>query len=219
MTSQIATILKNILSNIDNNTDSQGQSIAPGLLFVDKIAGLVVVGEKVQPTEIDGAFAVTKFPISLDSNYDDCINTGCYKDLVPNSNQKGVLYFEDFGTSLSTQNRGGYYNYTSKLRIVCWLNNKLIQGENCQSINHLFINQIRSQLEKGPFNSGNFSKIKVTSTRIIENDMRLFSRYTYPSEAVKFLMHPYEAFGIDISVDYSISQNCLPELILNPSIC
>jgi len=213
MISQLANILKNALTTINN-----GENQPTGLLFIDKLAGIVVVGEKAQPTEIEGAFAVSKFPISLDSDYEDCINKGCYKDLVPNSRQKGVLYFEDYGTTPVNRERGSF-NYKSRLRLVCWINNKLIQGNNCKSVNHILITQIRKALEVGYFNASDLSRIRVTSTNIIENDYKLFEKYTYPKEVLKYLMHPYEAFGIDLVVEYSISENCLPELEMNPEIC
>ncbi len=213
MISQLATILKDKLNAIDNGVGNPS-----GLTFIDKISGMVSVGEKVQPTDIPGAFAVTKFPISLDSDYEQCISSGCYKDLVPNSNLKGILYFEDFGTSMPSRDRGNF-NYISKIRLVCWINNKLIQGNDCKSINHLLITQIRKTLEVGYFNSGQLTRINVKGTNIIENDYRLFERYTYPKESIKFLMHPYEAFGIDFSVEYSISDNCTPELIINAVSC
>ena len=220
MTEKLANILKELLSTIDNGLDAQGAEKPKGLNFIDKLAGLAVVGEKSQPTDVQGAFMVSKFPISLDTDYQDCINKGCYADLVPNSKSKGILYFEDFGTKpnlLQKSSRAHYY--TSKLRLVCWINNKLIQ-ENCESISHILITLIRKELEsKGVFNSGDFQRIFITCTNIVENDIRLFSRYTYPSESVKFLMHPYEAFGIDFSIDYGISPNCIDNLTLNPQIC
>lgn len=213
MISQLATILKDRLNSIDNGVGNK-----KGLTFIEKIAGLVVVGEKVQPTDVQGAFAVTKFPISLDSDYEDCINKGCYKDLVPNSKLRGILYFEDYGTAMPSRDRGNF-NYISKIRLVCWINNKLIQGKNCKSINHALITQIRKTLETGYFNQGSFSRINVKGTAIIENDYKLFERYTYPRDVVKFLMHPYEAFGIDFSVEYAISENCIPEIEITPEIC
>lgn len=203
MTQHLASILKNKLSS---------------LLFIDKKAGLVITGEKAQPTEIDGAFKVTKFPISVDSDYDECFNTGCYKDLVPNSNLKGILYFEDFGTTPKGVNHGAF-NYISKLRLICWLNHKMIRANNCNNINHIAINEIRKLLETvGYFNSDDLSKIKVTATNIIENDYKLFEKYTYPSDVIKFLMHPYSAFGIDLSCEYTVN-SCLPELTLDPETC
>lgn len=213
MISQLATILKEKLNAIDN-----GENQPKGLIFIDKIAGLVVVAEKTQPTDIPNAFAVTKFPISLDSNYEECMNSGCYKDLVPNSKLKGILYFEDFGTTMPSRDRGNF-NYISKIRLVCWINNKLIQGKTCKSINHLLITQIRKTLEIGHFNANDLSRINVKGSSIIENDHKLFDRYTYPKEVVKFLMHPYEAFGIDFIVEYSIHENCIPDIELNPASC
>lgn len=213
MIAQLATILKDRLNAIDNGVGKQ-----KGLIFIDKIAGMVQVGEKVQPTEIPGAFAVTKFPISLDVDYEECIGSGCYKDLVPNSKLKGILYFEDFGTTMPSRDKGNF-NYISKIRLVCWINNKLIQGDNCKSINNALITQIRKNLEIGYFNSGNYSRINVKGTAIIENDYRLFERYTYPKDVIKFLMHPYEAFGIDFIVEYAISEHCIPDILTTTQSC
>lgn len=188
------------------------------LEFVDKIAGLVHTAEKSQPTDVEGAFMVSKFPISADVNFDECFNSNCFSDLVPNSKHKGILYFEDLSTTPSAS-QNGYHKYTSKLRLVCWINNRLIQGDNCQSIAHLLITQIRFKLEIGPFNQNNVSKISVSAYNIESNDKKLFAKYTYPDDALKYLIHPYEAFGIDFKVDYSISIKCLPELVIEAYNC
>lgn len=202
MTQHLANILKDKLD---------------GLVFIDRISGLVIVGEKAQPTEIEGAFAVSKFPISVDADYEECYRTGCFKDMVPNSALKGILYFEDFGTTPKGIDHGSFV-YTSKLRLVCWLNHKMIQSGDCHNINHIAINQIRKRLEVGYFNSADLSKIKVTATSVLENDYRLFDRYTYPGEFVKYLMFPYGAFGIDLMCDYQVN-SCLPDIELNPETC
>lgn len=204
MTAAIAKILKDMIS---------------GMLIVDKIAGLVTTVEKAQPTDIEGAFAVSKFPASVDSNYEDCITSGCYKDLVPNSGLKSIIYFEDLGTKALGGKEQSAYKYQTRLRLVCWLNNRLIQTGECMSINHLIITQIRELLEIGYFNEGDFKKIRITLESVVDNDYKLFDRYTYPSEAVKFLMHPYEAFGMNLSCEYSISPSCLPDFLINPESC
>lgn len=213
MTSQIANILKNKLAAIDN-----GENKPAGLPFIEKLAGLVQVAEKVNPTQIEGAFAVTKFPMSLDSDYEECINKGCFKDLVPNSKQKGILYFESLPT-LPLGKEHGNFKYQSRLRLVCWINNKLIQGANCKSISHKLITQIRNTIEAGPFNSGEFTRITARATNFIDNDYKLFSNYTYPQESVKFLMHPYEAFGIDYVIDFTIANSCIDELEIIAETC
>lgn len=214
MIAHLGDILKNKLNSIDNGLDTPS-----GLNFVERIAGIVIVGEKVQPTDVPGAFAVSKFPISLDTDYEQCLNSGCYKDLVPNSRTKGILYFEDYGTVTAQSKSSNDHSYTSKIRLVCWINNKLIFGKNCNSKSHVLITHIREHLEVGYFNSGDFKKIRLQATNIVENDYKIFDRYTYPKESVKFLMHPYEAFAIDFKADYSISKSCLDEIELNPALC
>lgn len=203
MNNIIASILKSKLTELN---------------FIDRLAGLVRVAEISNPTEIEGAFEVKKIPISSDVDFEQCFNSGCFKDLVPNSKNKGILYFEDLGCAPNGM-QGAYYKYSSKLRVVCWINNKLIQGDNCQSISHLMITKIRSSLEIGPFNQDNVQKISVSAYNIVGNDYKLFSNYSYPQESLKFLMHPYEAFGIDFKVDFCLSPKCLPEIIIEPYEC
>lgn len=204
MTRQIANILKDKLQD---------------LAFLDKVAGLVQTIERTQPTEIETAFVVTKFPASADTNYEECFRNGCYKDLVPNSKNKGVLYFESNGTKPLGTERGNH-QYQINLRCVVWINNKKIQqSENCQNISHQLITYIRKSLEIGYFNEGDFTKIHVKANNIIENEYSIFSRYTYPQEVLKYLFWPYEAFAIDLVVTYNINGICIPEFILNPETC
>lgn len=204
MTRQIADILRQKLTGLD---------------FLDKVAGLVQTIERTQPTEIETAFVVTKFPASADTNYEECFRRGCYKDLVPNSKNKGVLYFEDNGTRILGKDKGAF-QYESRLRCVVWVNNKLIQQTaDCKSILHQLQTYVRAKLETGYYNEGDFQKIYVTATNLVENDYAIFNRYTYPAEGLKYIFWPYEAFAIDFVVTYQINANCLPEFILNPDIC
>ena len=203
MNAIIANILKERIGHLD---------------FISKTAGLVHVAEKLQPTDIDGAFIVSKFPISNDVEYNQCINTGGYKDLIPNSYTNGILYFEDFGNTPLGRSKGAF-EYRSKLRLVVWFNNKLIQGSNKKSISHFLITEIRNKLETGYFNSQGITRIKVNAINIVGNDYKLFERYTYPNDILKFLMYPYEAFGIDLNVEYSINDNCLTDYYKGISVC
>ena len=203
MNAIIATILKDKIGKLD---------------FISKYAGLVHVAEKLHPTDVNGAFIVSKFPISNDVDYNQCINTVDYKDLIPNSNTKGLLYFEDYGSTPLGRSKGSF-QYRSKLRLIVWINNKQVQGVNRDNISHLLITEIRNRLETGYFNSKGFTRIKVDAINIVGNDYKLFERYTYPSDLLKFLMHPYEAFGIDLNVEYSINDNCLTDYKKGISVC
>ncbi|AVR47257.1 hypothetical protein C7S20_19475 [Christiangramia fulva] len=218
MTSEIANILKTRLSNIDNGLDNQGAPLPNGLLFIDKMAGLIQTAEKAQPSVVEGAFVVSKFPISIDSSYEDCINKGLYKELVPHSKLKGILYFESMGTMPLGLDHGNF-KYAVKLRLVCWINNKLIQGDNTMSIAHKLITTIRNSLEKGSFSSGAFNRITCRASNFIDSDYSLFSRYTYPVEIYKYLMYPYEAFGIDYTIEFTIANSCIQELQITAAQC
>ncbi len=188
------------------------------LNFLDSIAGLVQTISRIEPTIIEDTFAVSKFPASVDLNFDDCLRKGNFTDLVPNSKNKGILYFENWGT-VPNGRKGNDFEYISKLRLVCWINNQKIQGKESKSIRHQLITFIRAKLENKFFQGEGLKKISVTATRIIENDVEIFKPYTYPIDAVKFLMHPFEAFAIDLHIGYSIGSNCVSEPILKPELC
>src|SRR5690606_10837513 len=152
------------------------------LNFVGKMAGLTVVGERPQPTDIDGAFLVTKFPISVDHNFEDCLSSDCFTELVPNSSRKSVIYFEDLVT-LPQGSKTGFHSYLTKLRLVAGINNRLIQTGECMSINHILITEIRKRLEGSHYNVLPFSRISVKAYNVIDNDPKIFTKYTYPLES------------------------------------
>ena len=77
MTNDIAEILKDKIA---------------GLPFVDRITGLVKI-LSFRETQENGSSKLKSYPIACNVTAGDCVNTGKYQDLVPNSSKKSVIFF------------------------------------------------------------------------------------------------------------------------------
>lgn len=195
MNQAIANIIKNHISGLD---------------FIDKIAGLVsactfdiVVRDKENnPTTVQKTF-----PIAC------CLTEKCtietaYQDLMPNSDYKTVIYFEDKGVSW-VKTEGRYKHYTSNVRLVCWINVAKILGDTCKEgdtctlSTHLITEIIRSLPEfPGHHNPFNMVFSEVTSQEV--RSPSIFSTYTYDEKHSQYLMYPYDYFALDIQTSFAI---------------
>lgn len=188
MNQAIASIIKGRIEDLD---------------FVDKIAGLV----STQYMTIDGVQKA--YPIACCVTADDC-KEGSYNDLTPNSQYKSVIYFEDGGVSFDRY-AGNFKYYTSRLRLVCWLNVKLILGDECDASqctysSHAVADIIR-HLPAFPIHFAPFVRVYAEITNQIIRDNSIFSKYTYNELQKQYLMSPYDYFALDISTTFAI---CLP---------
>jgi len=195
MNQAIANIIKNHISGLD---------------FIDKIAGLVsactfdiVVRDKENnPTTVQKTF-----PIAC------CLTEKCtietaYQDLMPNSDYKTVIYFEDKGVSW-VKTEGRYKHYTSNVRLVCWINVAKILGDTCKEgdtctlSTHLIAEIIRS-LPEFP---GHHNPFNMVFSEVIDQEVRspsIFSAYTYDEKHSQYLMYPYDYFALDIQTSFAI---------------
>lgn len=179
------------------------------LPFIDVLAGLVQTLE----TNLvgDSLNKVIKFPMSTDTQgADNCI--GREKDLQPDSKKKSITYFEDFGTDI-VSSRGGVTQFSSKLRLVCWLNKNLLTGDKYAEISGICIASTIAKLTPpNPLNMGIFTGLILKPTRVPQQGIDLFSRYTYYQKDRQFLLPPFEAFAIDLTCTYRVSSSCLSEI-------
>jgi hypothetical protein len=177
------------------------------LSWADKVAGLV------QTVSIRTADSTAKsYPISCDVTADACIS-GAYQDLCPNSKKKSVLYFEDKGVSMVAR-QGTRLKFKSSMRLVGWVNLKLIQEAECDadtigcgSIGDYVIDVI-NLLPNSPIQTADFISIMVSDIAEAERDVSIFSKYTYSETGVQYLMFPYGYFALDLSIDFTIP--CVP---------
>lgn len=191
MNNKIATILKGYIDD---------------LIWVDKIAGLVQTANirvKKDDTAIEKSY-----PISCDIDLDACLK-GAYQDLAPDSKKKSVLYFEDKGVTF-IERQGNKLKFQSSLRLVCWLNLKLIQEAGCDSVvtgcgsSGDYVIQILKILPTIPISTPDFVSIYISGIAQAERDVSIFSKYTYNETATQYLMFPYDYFAIDFMIDFTI---------------
>lgn len=192
------------------------------LPFVDLFAGLAQVQEYNVNPEIDPEkkgipkMLTKKFPVSYDTNLIDC--GGKEVPLIPDSNRKGILYFEDAGTAnIKASARG--IDYKSQLVLVCWMNKEKITPSPYDEITLKCITQILSKLITNPINVGYFTRLKIQANQIYQQDKRIFASYTYNEAQNQYLRPPFEFFAIRLTCDYSIPSSCVENVIVNPYDC
>jgi hypothetical protein len=179
-----------------------------GLDFVDKIAGLT----SVLTFDIkgkDNTLVQKSFPVACCVTPEDCEKNGAYNDLMPNSEYKTVIYFEDQGISF-VKSESHWKYYTSTLRLVAWLNiEKLIESGICKSeipctyAAHVIAEIIRA-LPEFPQNHTPFDFV---FSEIVNQEVRspsIFSAYTYDEKHIQYLMAPFDYFALTITTNFAI---------------
>jgi|WetSurMetagenome_2_1015567.scaffolds.fasta_scaffold20970_5 hypothetical protein len=175
--------------------------------FVDKIAGLVSVTTLLVKDKDNNDVEKT-IPIACCVTPEDC-KDGAYNDLLPNSDYKTVIYFEDGGVSFERY-EGGWKYYKSSLRLVCWINiEKLTNTEGCKCETpctysaHLIADIIRA-LPTFPENHSPFDHVYSEVTGQLVRSPSIFSAYTYDETHSQYLMAPFDYFALNIETSFAI---------------
>lgn len=204
MNQAIANIIRNHIADLD---------------FVDKIAGLTAV-TTFDIRGPDNTVVQKSFPIACCVTADDC-KEGAYNDLMPNSDYKTVIYFEDGGISFERSESHWKY-YTSNLRLVCWINiEKLTESGYCKSEEpctyaaHIVAEIIR-YLPEFPENHSPFDHVYSEVTSQIIRSPSIFSQYTYDEKHSQYLMAPFDYFALDIQTKFAI---CLRSTAVFSALC
>jgi hypothetical protein len=202
MNQAIADIIRHHIENLD---------------FVDKIAGLTAV-TYFDMRDKDNNLVQKSFPIACCVSGEECLKEGAYNDLMPNSQYKTVIYFEDMGVSF-VRSESNWKYYTSNLRLVCWINVAKIllddckTGKACTMSAHIIAEIIRA-LPQFPSYHSPFSHVysEVVNQEVRSNS--IFSQYTYDEKHIQYLMYPFDYFALDIQTQFAI---CLKETaVYNP---
>lgn len=122
-----------------------------------------------------------------------------YQDCVPDDTKKSIVYWEDYGT---TRLFGGprYDRLQTAVRLVAWLNFKLISHGNYDQCVREILNQI-------PRRIGNEVFLIRTGQEPKTSD--IFSRYTY-REGKQYVGPPYDVMAFNFNIRY-MSTYCKPE--------
>ncbi len=192
MNNKIASILKSYVETVS---------------WADKVSGLVQTAN-VRIKDGDST-ADRSYPIACDMDADSCIK-GHYQDLAPDSKKKSVMYFEDRGGVVLERHEGGRLYYRAALRLVGWVNLKVIQAADCDSgvrgcgTSGDFVVDIIKVLPYVAFDYDDFYGIQIEPPNQVERSVDIFSRYTYNEHATQYLMFPYDYFALDIDITFVI---------------
>ena len=61
--------------------------------------------------------------------------------------------------------------------------------------------------------------IIVQLDKMIPKSADLFADYSYKEVQSQFMTYPYDAFGMEWKVEFSIHKSCISDVILNPTSC
>lgn len=188
------------------------------LPFVDVLAGMA---QTLTTTDMDEANVVKitkRQPVSYDViGVDTCF--GREISLVPDSHRKSMIYFEDYGISVTGRIRG-MTGYNSALRLIFWMNKANLVGNAYQEVSGpIMATIIDTLVGHNPENIGIFKRLTIAVTRIPPQDAALFSRYTYTEQDRQYLRPPFEFFGIDFACKYQVPEKCLSGINWNIENC
>lgn len=184
------------------------KGIIEPLAFTERVAGMTRTVSMTQPAAAGVGLVVKKFPVSCEVSHRDCISNKQHH-LVPDSNLRSLIYFEDDGASPNGKTARGL-SFQGNIRLVCWMNlNKL--GQTSCSASALAIGQLVKLLNavvnvngQSPLNS-----IRIEGISIVRKDASIFSRYSYNETQAQYLLYPYDYFALDLTVTYEIPFDCI----------
>lgn len=175
------------------------------LPFADRVAGIVkpvtfFTGTADRPVK-------KTIPVDCGVSQPDCIS-GKYTDLVPNSKYKSIMYWEDNGVKVDTQQNTRDFNFTASLRLITWLNLKKAGKTDC-NVSALAVTNILNTLPTGYFNSGIYTRIRAVVGQEIIKSASIFGKYTYDEAVTQYLMYPFDYFALDVVVNFTILKSCI----------
>lgn len=185
-----------------------------GLDFVDKIAGLTkpmlinIPGPENKPVQ-------KVFPIACDITSDECIG-GKYQDLIPQSKYASIIYFEDAGVTMQKVAKN-WVDFNSRLNLVCWMNIKKLTDCSVCSTSAEVLLSILAALPKFPIQSGIYQAIEIISISEAIKSNAIFSKYSYDEKTTQYLLHPFDFFMLNMSINFRVNLECVNQFERNPT--
>lgn len=198
----INTIVKNIIPYLE------------ALNFSEVVGGIATTISQNKPIK-DNKIIVKKFPAYYNENKTTC-SASDYIDLVPNSNKRSIIYFENNGIKISPIN-GNIIECVADVRLLCWANLK--------KINDTFINADMLKLlviQAMPVSLSNvfpYSFIRIELTGEETKNVSIFSKYTYNEEEKQYLIYPFDYFALNYEISFYVGINCIDPILISPAVC
>jgi hypothetical protein len=163
------------------------------LPFAERTSGLVKTIEKKDYT---GKGRRPTFPASQD--IDMPLTATEYADMSPNSKYKSVIFLEDYGCKIT-----GPKSFSSTLRLMVWANVQKVELDELG-----IIQEVLETLPHGYLNIGGLTRLNFLPTRILGQEERIFSRYSFEEATRQYLMLPYVACAIELTATFNSSSLC-----------
>lgn len=146
-----------------------------------------------------------------------CNDASDFFEMAPNSNNLGILYFEDMGANVVEKNRR-YQSWKGSLKLVCWLNMKRIGTEN--DLANLIFATISGSPKTLPGTPG-FVGGSLSVTKQFPKSPHPFQQFNYDEVQTQFITYPYEYFSLqlDYKVRAVIGFNCSIKVDIKPELC
>src|SRR5690606_667023 len=99
-------------------------------------------------------------------------------------------------------------------------NRARLVGDHYKEITSYCVTQLLSKLKvRETSNEGNFARFHVTPGRILPQDASVFSRYTYEGAVTQYLRPPFELFGMELTVEFTVHPACVEQLEVTDPVC
>ena len=189
--------------------------------FADRVAGIVQTISIQEKSKDYKTTIIKKYPAACDVVGENCGESGSkYKDLIPNSSKRSVMYFEDVGGIQFLRKERNDLVFEAKIRLIVWLNQQQLGKNECSVSAPIMAHLIAKLSTTSPFNFAPYTKMSIHIANIAQKNPAIFSKYTYDEAEMQFLMYPFDYFAIDLLVNYSINANCLDDFVIGvPDEC
>jgi len=182
------------------------------LNFVDVAAGIVRSQKEVKGTKDAPIHKV--YPVYFNSTKTTC-SPNDYISLIPDSSKKGIVYFEDKGTTIGEYKDS--FIMSSQVRLVGWFNLKLINTTLTNADTLLLA--VAGAIPSGLDNDGGINAITIECTGNEQKSIAIFSEYTFPEEQTQYTMYPYDYFALNYNIQFRIHRSCINDITLKATTC
>lgn len=193
-------------------SDRLAAAIAPQLNWSETVAG---IAKPVKFTDRTADGVMTRvMPVACG---EACEDGQRYFNLVPDSEKKSIIYFEDFGTRIKEKD-SRRYDCEVTLRLVCWMNLQKIGITDC-TLSAVAVSQVLSAVPLQLPDEVPFNQLVFRVTDQLPRTPAIFERYTYNESVNQYLMWPYDYFALMIYGRFLFTRGCELPVTPTPPVC
>lgn len=157
---------------------------------------------------------VEKIPVACRPDAAVC-NEGSLASLIPDVNQKSIIFFEDLGSS-NNGGMGRVDRIESNVKLICWVNWKKLGESDCSPDN--IMQEVIGTFANYRGNIGQFLNVNVKLDSIAPSTYDIWNRYSFKSGRRAYMMAPYTAFAVTFKITFLMRSGCYTALIPSAEI-